>query len=123
MATQGGQGLGRHDLVFCYPLGQVLNMEVLSIQARRFRDAAGVPADVSPVHGYRHYSLTQLHKVGVDGLTIRIRACHADIRSTQGYVTIDSNDDWKAAAAVAGSLLLQSQYANETQTDLTRGPL
>ncbi|WP_368039709.1 tyrosine-type recombinase/integrase [Ruegeria atlantica] len=73
--------------------------------AGSIRDAAGVSQDVSPFHGTRHYALTQLHKAGVDGLTIRARAGHADIRSTQGYITVDDDDDRKAAAAVRDSLL------------------
>lgn len=102
---RAGTAWADNDLIVCDPFGQVLNPEELSKAARTVRDRAGVSRDVSPLHGGRHYSLTQLHKAGIDSITIKARAGHADIRSTVGYITIDDDDDRKAAAAVRDSLL------------------
>ncbi|AXT25531.1 site-specific integrase [Ruegeria sp. AD91A] len=102
---RAGTGWADNDLVFASPLGEVLDLEMVTKTAQRIRDAAGVGADVLPLHGTRHFNITQLHKAGVDSLTIRSRAGHADIRSTQGYVTVDDDDDRKAAEALKGALL------------------
>ena len=91
--------------MFCDPLGQVLNLEQVSRDAGIARDGAGVPPAVLPIHGQRHYALTSLHKAGVDLLTIQSRAGHGDIRSTQGYITIDLDKDREAAAKAAASLI------------------
>lgn len=61
--------------------------------------------DVLPLHGQRHYALTELHRAGVDVLTLQARAGHADIRSTQVYVTVDADKDREAAQKAAESLI------------------
>ena len=47
----------------------------------------------------------ELHKAGVDLLTMQARAGHGDIRSTQAYITIDLDKDREAAAKAAASLI------------------
>ena len=100
-----GPAWGDNDLVFSDPLGQVLNLEQLSRAAGIVRNAAGVPPAVLPIHGGRHYALTALHTAGADMLTIQARAGHGDVRSTQGYITIDAGKDREAAAKSAASLI------------------
>ncbi|CUJ94811.1 Integrase [Shimia thalassica] len=102
---KAGRSWADNDLVFCDPFGQVLDLEEMSRSAGRIRDAAQVSREVSPLHGTRHYNLTQLHKAGVDSVTIKTRAGHADIRSTVGYITVDDEEDRKAAEAARGALL------------------
>lgn len=100
-----GPAWSDNDLVFPDPLGQVLNLEQLSRAAGIARDQAKVPAAVLPLHGQRHYALTALHKAGADILTIQARAGHGDVRSTQGYITVDIDKDREAAAKAAASLI------------------
>jgi integrase len=100
-----GSAWADNDLVFSNPLGEVLNIEQLSRAAGEIRDRAGVPRDVLPLHGQRHYALTELHRSGVDYLTMQARAGHSDIRSTQNYVTVDADKDREAAEKAAGSLV------------------
>ena len=100
-----GPGWADNDLVFSDPLGQVLDLEHLSRAAGVIRNRAGVPREVLPLHGQRHYSLTELHRAGVDVLTIQARAGHADIRSTQTYITVGPDKDREAAERAAASLL------------------
>lgn len=100
-----GPAWADNDLVFCDPLGQVLDLEYVSRAAGTVRDKAGVSRDVLPLHGQRHYSLTELHRAGVDALTIQARAGHADIRSTQAYITVDADKDREGAERAAASLL------------------
>lgn len=100
-----GDAWADNDLVFCSPVGEVLNIEQLSRNAGEIRDKAGVSRDVLPLHGQRHYALTELHRAGVDALTMQARAGHADIRSTQVYVTVDNQKDREAAEKAAGSLV------------------
>lgn len=100
-----GSAWADNDLVFPDPLGQVLNMEQLSRDAGIARDKAKVPAAVLPLHGQRHYALTSLHKAGVDLLTMQARAGHGDVRSTQGYITVDLDKDREAAAKASASLI------------------
>ena len=53
----------------------------------------------------RDYALTELHRAGVDPITMQARAGHADLRSTQTYITVDSDMDRAAAEKSAASLL------------------
>ncbi len=94
-----------NDLVVSSPVGEVLDLENVSRFAGGVRDRAGVPRKVLPLHGQRHYAISQMHKAGVDTLTMRQRAGHADLRSTLGYVTIDASKDRDAAERVVGSLI------------------
>ena len=100
-----GREWADNDLVFSDPLGQVLNLEQLSRAAGHVRDEAGVPVAVLPLHGQRHFALTALHKAGVDILTMQNRAGHGDVRSTQGYITVDLDKDREAAVKASASLL------------------
>jgi integrase len=94
-----------NDLVVCSPFGEVLDLENVSRMAGDCRDRAGVPRKVLPLHGQRHYAISQMHTAGIDLLTMQQRAGHADLRSTQGYVTIDAQKDRDAAERVAKSLI------------------
>jgi integrase len=100
-----GPGWADNDLVFPDPTGEPLNIEQLSRDAGIVRDRAGVSRAVLPLHGQRHFALTEMHRNKVDSLTIQRRAGHSDLRSTQGYITIDLDQDRAAAEATAGSLL------------------
>ena len=100
-----GPGWADNDLIFPDPTGEPLNIEQLSRDAGIVRDRAGVSRAVPPLHGQRHFALTELHRNKVDPLTIRRRAGHSDLRSTQGYITIDVDQDRAAAEAAAASLL------------------
>ncbi len=102
---KAGSAWADNDLVFCDPLGEVLNLEQLTRNAGQVRNAAQVPPQVQPLHGQRNYNLTQLHKHGVDVFTMQARAGHADIRSTQVYVTVEEDKDREAAERAAGSLV------------------
>ncbi|MFY9212281.1 MAG: site-specific integrase [Aestuariivita sp.] len=102
---KAGDAWADNDLVFSTPVGEVLHIEQLSRSAGQIRDKAGVSRDVLPLHGQRHYALTELHRSGVDVLTMQARAGHTDIRSTQVYVTVDADKDREAAEKAAGSLV------------------
>lgn len=94
-----------NDLVVCSPVGEVLDLEHVSRVAGELRDRAGIPRKVLPLHGQRHFAVSQLHKAGVDTITIQARAGHADLRSTVGYITVDSDKDREAAQRAAASLI------------------
>ena len=100
-----GANWADNDLVVCSPIGEVLNLEQISRAAGIVRDRAGVSRDVLPLHGQRHYALTELHRAGVDPLTLQARAGHADLRSTATYIMIDEAKDRAAAECSVGSLI------------------
>lgn len=99
-----GQAWADNDVV-CSPMGEVLDLENVSRFAGDVRDRAGVPRKVLPLHGQRHFAISQMHKAGVDMTTMQARAGHADLRSTVGYITIDAEKDRDAAQRVERSLI------------------
>jgi integrase len=94
-----------NDLVVCSPVGEVLDPENVSRFAADCRDRAGVPRKVLPLHGQRHFNISQMHKAGVDTITMQARAGHADLRSTVGYITVDAEKDREAAERTKGVLI------------------
>lgn len=94
-----------NDLVVCSPVGEVLDLEHVSRAAGEIRDRAGVPRKVLPLHGQRHFAISQMHRAGVDTITMQTRAGHADLRSTVGYITVDAEKDRDAAERVAKTLI------------------
>ena len=98
-----GPAWADNDLVFCNPVGEVLDQALVSKVACKIRDAAGLPRDVLPLHGLRHFHLSAVLKgTGNDRAAARKRAGHASFASTERYITPDEEQD--RAAAVAGSV-------------------
>jgi integrase len=64
-----------------------------------------MPKKVLPLHGQRHFAISQMHKAGVDTITMQARAGHADLRSTVSYITVDAEKDRKAAERTKHSLI------------------
>ena len=98
-----GPNWADNDLVVSNPIGEVLSIEQLSRTAGIVRDLAGVSRDVRPLHGQRHSARTEVHRAGVDPLTMQARAGHADLRSTATYITVDESKDRAAAERAAGA--------------------
>ncbi|MEO1347080.1 MAG: site-specific integrase, partial [Pseudomonadota bacterium] len=98
-----GPAWADNDLVFCSPLGEVLDQSLVSKVACWIRDEAGVPRDVLPMHGMRHFHLSAVLKnTGNDRAAAKKRAGHASFASTERYITPDEEQD--RAAAKAGSV-------------------
>ena len=85
--------------------GQLLDPERVSRIFGTVARRAGIPSEVQPLHGQRHFHITAMHRAGVDLATAKERAGHADLRSTLGYVTPDRDRDREAAAKTLDGLL------------------
>lgn len=102
---KAGPGWADNDLVFCDPIGQILDPSLISKVAGRIRDKAGLPREVLPLHGLRHFHLSAVLKgTGNDRASAKKRAGHASFASTERYITPDDEQD--RAAAAAGSVEL-----------------
>ena len=91
-------------LVWCWPDGTPILPEAATNATRRVRDAAGVPAEVQPLHGTRNYHLTAGYRHDVDLVTLQARAGHTNISQTAKYITPDAERDQDAADRIAGEL-------------------
>jgi len=58
---------------------------------RKIREAAGLPYDVVP-HGARGALASRAHRAGVELNTIRVFLGHADISTTQEYLSVHEDD-------------------------------
>ncbi|NOE32320.1 tyrosine-type recombinase/integrase [Ruegeria sp. HKCCD7318] len=100
-----GSAWANNDLVLCDPVGQVLNMSDVSKLAGKIRDRARVSRDVLPIHGTRHYNISQMAKLTKDYAAIQRRAGHASYESTNRYITTDEEQDRNLAGAALKGLL------------------
>ncbi|WP_108859185.1 tyrosine-type recombinase/integrase [Ruegeria sp. Alg231-54] len=100
-----GSVWANNDLVLCDPAGQVLNMSDVSKIAGKIRDKSGVSRDVLPIHGTRHYNITQMAKLTKDYAAIQRRAGHASYESTNRYITTDEEQDRDLAEAALRGLI------------------
>ncbi len=100
-----GSAWANNDLVLCDPVGQVLNMSDVSKLAGKIRDRAGVPREVLPIHGTRHYNISQMAKLTKDYTAIQRRAGHASYESTNRYITTDEEQDRNLAGAALKGLM------------------
>lgn len=85
-------------------------------QARRIRDAAGLPKDFRPMHGLRHVFASTLASSGlVDMYTLQKLLTHSDPKTTQRYAHL-RDEALKRASGIAGDI-----FARLTTPDNTDG--
>jgi integrase len=77
----------------------------LTLRLRQFRRRAKIPADVQPVHGWRHSAATMLIATGTDVKTTQSRLGHSTpVITLQLYADQVSEQDRAAGEALAGYL-------------------
>src|SRR5262249_4776115 len=108
----GGYYRGDLDLVFCKPGGEMLLPSTVTQYVGQLKRAAGLPANVAPLHGLRHMHATNLLRAKVDLKTASVRLGHSSIKVTADiYLEAVSELDHEAAEAGAAAIALSKGTA------------
>ena len=89
---------------FVFPNEDGTQRKDIKDQARRIRDAAGLPKDFRPLHGLRHVFASTLASSGkVDMYTLQKLLTHPDPKTTQRYAHL-RDEALKRTSDVAGDI-------------------
>ena len=100
-----GNAFQDHDLVFCMPDGQPIDLDSVSHLARRTRNKLNLSSATSSVHCLRHFFATQLIRAKVDAKTVQHLLGHSKIQTTLDLYVDASEEAGRAAIDMLSEIL------------------